>query len=514
MSDRWRAVRAQFRPVRRRLAWCAGGVAVLASAGAVAAGSAAAAQSSYSGTLPDGATWIADLPPAGTAWNGTLLLYSHGYGPLVAADAPSAAARQELLNEGYALAGSSYDPHGPWWALGSAPRDQFETLSLVENTVLPSSPTHVYAVGTSMGGLISALEDQDSNGRLDGALTTCGIVAGANNLNQYQLDGEYALSQLLLPGQNVQLTNFTDSPPAGPDSAATANALIAAGSAAQNTAQGRARLALAMAFLNVSPWGATATPPAPPSSTIPSLYDYPGQETGQFDDYFTGGFPALAFVVEGRNQIEAAAGGEGSGTAGVDFARLLHQSSYYPEVRALYNEAGLSLRADLATLRQNANLRPNRTAFRWLAETSVPTGHLQVPELDLHTISDQLVPVQQEAWYHALVARAGDTALLRQAFTLSQGHCNFTTADIVAGLHALEARVTTGSWGDVATANALDAAANSMPASLGGGNFVPFWPNRLTGGLPVLASEAFRDGPRSWRRPHRHVAQPRSRAHA
>ena len=138
-----------------------------------------------------------------------------------------------------------------------------------------------------------------------------------------------------------------------------------------------------------------------------------------------GGSTGLQFIVEGRNQIEAAADGEGSGTVGVDFVRLLRDSSYYPEVKALYHEAGLSLRADLANLHQHANLRPDEAAFRWLARTSVPTGHLQVPELDLHTISDQLVPVQQqEAYYHTLVHRAGDSALLRQAFVQAQGHCN------------------------------------------------------------------------------------------
>jgi hypothetical protein len=459
------------RPARRAIALVLAAV-IMAVLWAAASASAAPSSTHYTGTLPDGATWIADVP---ANWNGTLLLYSHGYGPLTAADAPDPTTQQALLGMGYAMAGSSYDPNGSWWALGSAVRDQFETLSTVKRTVLPAAPAHVYAFGTSMGGLVSALEDQSSDGRLNGALTTCGIVGGANNLNQYQLDGEYALSQLLAPGQNIQLTNFTDSPPAGPDSIATANALMAAGQTAQTTPQGRARLALAMAFLNVSPWGGAA---------IPNIYDYVGQEQGQYDDYFTGGFTGLEFIVEGRNQIEAAAGGEGSGTVGVDFARLLRQSSYYPEVRALYTEAGLSLRGDLATLEQHANLRPDEAAYRWLARTSVPTGRLQVPELDLHTISDQLVPVQQEAYYRTLVNRAGDGALLRQAFALAQGHCNFTSADLIAGLKALESRVTTGTWGDVATAGQLNAAAGALPAALGGGNFTPFWPNRLTGAIP------------------------------
>ncbi len=448
-------------------------VLTLAGAGSMlAAGSATAspAPGHYTGTLPDGASWIADVP---ANWNRTLLLYSHGYGPLNAADAPDPTTQQALLSMGYAMAGSSYDPHGSWWALGSAVRDQFATMAAVKRTVLPAPPEKAYAFGTSMGGLISALEDQNSDGRLDGALTTCGIVAGANNLNQYQLDGEYALSQLLAPNQNIQLTNFVDGPSQGfADSAASAAKLLAAAQAAQSTPQGRARLALVSAFLNVSPWGGT---------TIPNIYDYVGQEQGQYEDYFTPGpTNALTFIVEGRGQIEAAAGGEGSGTIGVDFAQLLHHSSYYPEVRALYNEAGLSLRSDLSMLKQNANLRPDTAANRWLARTSVPTGRLQVPELDLHTISDQLVPVQHESYYHRLVVQAGDSDLLRQAFAHAQGHCNFTPADLIAGLHALEARVATGRWDAVSTATNLNAAAGAFPPSLGGGDFIPFWPNRLT----------------------------------
>ena len=67
----------------------------------------------------------------------------------------------------------------------------------------------MFAVGTSMGGLISSLEDEHSNGRLQASLTTCGIVAGGLQLNNYQLDGEYAMSQLLAGG-TLKLVHFTD----------------------------------------------------------------------------------------------------------------------------------------------------------------------------------------------------------------------------------------------------------------------------------------------------------------
>jgi hypothetical protein len=450
---------------------CVGLYALLVASSASAT---APAAGHYTGTLADGATWIADVP---AGWNGTLLLYSHGYGPLFAADAPDPTTQAALLGMGYALAGSSYDPHGSWWALGSAVRDQFQTLATVEKTVLQTNPSAVYAVGTSMGGLISALEDQNSGGRLDGALTTCGLVGGANNLNQYQLDGEYAISQLLAPSQNIQLTNYTVPPAEGStDSAAAAAQLTAAVTTAQATPGGQARLALAFAFLNVSPWG---------GSTMPGIYDFAGQELGQYTDYTTGLFGSpinpIVFIETGREQIEAAAGGEGAGTVGVNFAQLLHQSSYYPEVKALYNDAGLSLQSDLQTLAADATLKPDHAAYHWLAQTSVPSGHLQVPELDIHTISDPLIPVQQENYYAALVNHAGSSGLLRQAFVQAQGHCNFTSADLIAGLNALESRVSTGSWGSVATSSSLNTAANALPANLGGGDFLPFWPEQLTG---------------------------------
>ncbi len=112
------------------------------------------------------------------SWNGTLVLYSHGYGSLTAADAPDSETQSAMLAAGYALAGSSYDPHGSQWALNTAVSDQFGALAAVEAKVLPRQPAHVLAFGTSMGGLVSALEAQDGRDKIAGALTTCGAVAG------------------------------------------------------------------------------------------------------------------------------------------------------------------------------------------------------------------------------------------------------------------------------------------------------------------------------------------------
>jgi pimeloyl-ACP methyl ester carboxylesterase len=438
---------------------------VLAAA-ALAAAAPGAAQAAgvthITGTLSDGATWIADLP---AQWNGTLLLYSHGFGPTVAQDAPSQA-QAALLARGYALAGSSYDPNGSWWALNSAVRDQFQTLDAVENTVLGAKPRQVLAVGTSMGGLISALEAQDGKGRIDGALSTCGIVAGGINLNNYQLDGEYALAQLLLPGQQVKLVRFASST----EALATAATLQAAATQAQQTAAGRARLALAMAYINVFPWASGQTAPA----TDPAA-----QEAAQYQVEFTGSFSTLDFIEFARPSVEQAAGGSAAWTAGVNFGALLDRSPDLREVKALYRAAGLSLHDDLGTLTANASITPDPGAVKSLYRTSAPTGRLAVPELDMHTISDQLVPVQQENYYARQVRKAGGNDLLRQAYVASIGHCNFSAAELVAGVQAVSQRVATGRWGEVAEPASLDQVATSL--NLGAARFVQYRPGALTG---------------------------------
>ena len=434
----------------------------------------ATTSASYSGTTSDGGSWVADVA---SPWNGTLLLYSHGFGPPQAADAPDASTKQALLDRGYALAGSSYDPAGSWWALGSALRDQFETLDAVRAD-LPSRPRRVIAVGTSMGGLISALESERGKRRIDGALTTCGLVGGAVALNNYQLDGGYAMARLLAPALPIKLVRFI-----GPDDGLqTGTQLDAVAQQAQATPAGRARLALAMAFLNVPTWA--------PGQPMPGRNDYDAQEQQQYDFQFGGPFTTMDFFESGRPWIEQAAAGNGSWTVGVDFARLFARSPYARQVRALYREADLRLDADLATLTAGADIRADANAIRWLRQTSVPTGRLRVPELDLHTISDQLVPVQQENAYARTVRAAGAQRLLRQAYVERQGHCNFTPAELVAGVLAIEHRVKTGGWDGVATPQALQAAATGL--ALSDAAFVPYQPPPLSGDNGPFAPDAQR----------------------
>jgi hypothetical protein len=366
----------------------------------------------------------------------------------------------------YALAGSSYDPTGSWWALNTAVSDQFATIGAVTAAALPQAPERVLAFGTSMGGLVSALEAEQGAGIIDGALSTCGLVAGAIHLNNYQLDAEYAIAKLLMPAPGPKLVDFAN-PGEG---AASGAALTAAVQTAQTTPEGRARLSLVFALLNVVP--------VAPGVPEPAANDAPAIEAAQYASAVQS-FPLLGFIQFGRYWIELAAGGNGSWTRGEDFAELLNHSPYHDVVRNLYRAGGLDLKADLESLTGGATIGADPDAIASLEETSVPTGVLEVPELTLHTTADPLVPVQHESVYADGVRRAGGNSLLRQAFVNRWGHCSFTPAELVAGLEALRLRVETGRWDSVAQAQALQASASAL--GLGDAAFVHYTPSALSG---------------------------------
>ncbi|WP_412516763.1 hypothetical protein K8Z49_41330 [Actinomadura madurae] len=429
--------------------------AVLAVPAALAPTTAhAAGPAHYTGTLPDGATWIADVP---ARWNGTLILFSHGFGPLTPADRPSEAAGKALLDRGYALAGSSYDPDGSLWALGSAVRDQTAAKDAV--TKIIGRPRTTLALGQSMGGLVSAKLAETR--AVDGVLSTCGIVGGGVDLNNYQLNAGHAIATLLAPSQDIKLTDYT-SPAEG---IVAGTQLTLAVQNAQATPAGRARIALASAFLNQSSWFT--------GEEEPPRHDYAEQERQQYQ-WLTSG--VLGFIFSGRYSINQAAGGDSAWNKGLNYSRLLTRSANLRQVKALYRTAGLNLKKDLSTLTAKATKQLEPAPLAWMTRTSEPTGRLTVPTLNIHTISDQLVPVEHETEYAGTVRAAGRTRLLRQAYVHRTGHCNFAASEYVASLQVLEKRVETNHWPST-TPKSLNQKANAL--SLDTPAFHPHNPNPL-----------------------------------
>ena len=385
----------------------------------------AAAQQHITGTLPDGATYVIDVP---TRWNRKLLLYSHGYAapgssnPAYDYGDPSTA--YFLFAEGYALAGSSYSTTG--WAVHEAIPDQIAVLDDFQSVV--GTPTETIAWGHSLGGMITAGLVQQYPNRFSGALPMCGVVAGGVGLWNEALDGAFAFNTLLAGGalQVVNITNATQD----------YNAAEGFLGAAQATAQGKARIALVAAFAGVPGW-------IDPTSPEPAPTDYATQEFNQFE--------WLAYVDFGfqfyyRAELEARAGGNPSFNTGVNYLQQLNRSGHYAEVQALYAAAGLSLAADLATLKNAPRIGANPGALTYLSNNIIYNGQLTVPVLTLHTTGDGLVPVEDEKAYSKVVHEASDSAMLRETFIHRAGHCEFTPAETITALQTLDRRVMTGKW--------------------------------------------------------------------
>jgi len=405
-----------------------------------------AAVTTSTGTLADGATWQIRVP---ADWNGTLLLYSHGYrapgSPNPAQDVGDPVTGGWLLDHGFALAGSSYASTG--WAIKDALADQAAALDAFEATV--GHPRQTIAWGDSLGGMVAAGLVQRIPERLDGALAACGVVAGAVATWNQALDAAFAFKVLLAPDSALQLVHITN--PAGNLALAT-QALAAA----QTTAAGRARIAL-VAALNDTPGWANPTGPEPAPD------DYASQQLSQYAN-LNGTF---AFPFAFRAELEARAGGNPSWNLGVDYARQLERSVDRDEVEALYGQAGLSLAEDLRALNRTPRIAPDLDAVGYAIRNIVFNGRLGgVPVLSMHTTGDPLVVAQQERAYAQTVRAAGNTGLLRQAFVHRAGHCSFTPAERIGALQALLQRVDTGSWGEATTPEQLNAAAEALRPTL------------------------------------------------
>lgn len=417
------------------------------SVATIAPSQATTAPSHVEGVLADGSTYVMDVP---ANWNGTVLLYSHGYvpdgQPNPAHNAPSDAVRSALLDAGYAQIGSSYPETG--WVLERALPAQIATLDLFRRQFGP--PRRTIAWGTSMGGMITTGLAERYGHRFAGTLGMCGLEQGGVANWNNTLDPLFAIRTLLAPGSTTPLVRLPDQAAAF----ASIGALTAALDAAQATPEGRARIALAAALHNIPAWTDAAQPEPAPG-------DYDTAQRNQYGVLHLTIYVGLSW----RQEAEEHAGGNMSWNTGVDYRRLLARSSIRAEVKALYKRAGLSLRDDLAALNAAPRIHADPAAVAYMVRNISFSGRLTRPMLTIHTTGDPLVPVQVEHAYADAVADAHRTRLLRQAYVHRGGHCTFTTGEMLAAVRTLERRIATGHWRGTGPAALNRLAAELDPAA-------------------------------------------------
>jgi pimeloyl-ACP methyl ester carboxylesterase len=403
-----------------------------------------------------------------TTWNGTLLLWSHGYRTAIAAppsftapdtsaeSAPSDEVARALLDQGYALAGSSYATNG--WAVQDGVKAAEDLQARFSSTI--GKPRRTYVWGASLGGLISELISEKHPEWVSGAAPECGAVAGTTE----NLDGALAIGYMVqtLIDPTLKITNY-----ASPDEAvASFEQAQKVVTAAATGATAKIEMIAAIAHL------------ANRTKTYDG-HDFPSTVGAHTESIIT----ALAFTTFGQQEFAQRVGGQGLDITGLDFSKPLNEETTKPLVDGLGGDYAGYL-AQLA-----AGTRPTvdpaaRAQARAQGET---TGKVAHPTVTLHTEEDPLVPVSNERVLGDRIAadHGGTSATLVQLFTKTPqtyaapapygaGHCNFSTAEQLGLVKVIDQFVRTGKRptpADDSTAfgtgpNGLDATYSPIPFPL------------------------------------------------
>ncbi|MGN6301642.1 MAG: hypothetical protein ACTHN8_11200 [Angustibacter sp.] len=390
-------------------------------------------QVSCEGTL-DGARYRIVLP---ARWNGTLLLYSHGYrfaqpvppdfaAPATdAVPAPGEDVAKALLDDGYALAGSSYSRNG--WAVPEGVQADQQLYDYFATTI--GRPRRVYLWGDSLGGLVTETLSEKGLPWVSGAAPLCGVLGGTNENLDAALDVSYAVKTLLAP--TLRLTGYASHQAAVAQWQLGQRAVVSA--AAQGGARA-ARLALVAALVD-APDQTSRFDGSTPSSRIGAAAEA----------VITG----LGYGTYGRYEIEQRVGGNPSSNAGTDYAARVSEAER-TAIDALGGPGTTdTLLRQLARGQRVSASSSARSKARALGE---PTGALRVPTVALHTTDDPLVLVQNERLFRDRVASAGRSGQLLQLYVqppqtyaapapYGAGHCNFTATQRLAVVDLLDSWV-------------------------------------------------------------------------
>lgn len=440
-----------MKPVTRRWTHAAAAVAVgTLAVTTVAPAVADESDQSIEGHLADSTPYRFVVPDD---WNGTVFVELD-----FAAGGPSGA-QQALIDDGAAFGGTTRDVTG--WDLAGAVDNQLEALDAFAAAV--GEPTRTIAMGSSMGGMIAAATGELHPDRIDGVVAACGGLSGTVSQWNQKLDTVFTLAQLIDP--SLPVVDIPEDIEAA--RALWQNALAEA----QQTPEGRARIALASAIGQLPAWSQSV---ADPSKRDPLEY-----EAGWYGSLSGDPLPYIGQAMSSRSSSTEQFGGLPSWNVGIDYEVQLRKAS--PEarhvVRALYRDAGLSLDDDLATVNAAERIEADPDAVERFAASYEFTGEISVPTLTLNNVGDQISTVAQQSAYEKRVKRAGNASLLRQTYVGSAGHCAFSDAEEVTAANVLLDRLDTGRWGGSAVAVHLNRAAEAL--DMGEARFLNYHPDRF-----------------------------------
>jgi len=353
-------------------------------------------------------------------WNGTLLVYAHGYGESVTPPpllAPLPADQQTLFARGFALAASRFDGSG--WTVKEGMQNTVALTAAFNGMVAPPQQTIIW--GKSMGGLMAIGLAEKFPGHYDGAVALCPPAAGAPRRFDQTLD--IALAYAVGFGWNPEWGTPGDLRDDLDFMTEVAPTIVSKMTPANKGLWEFVRLVNRIPVDSFYP---------PPNARIAVMY----------------------FVFAVRVELENRAGGAIAENVGRTYALTAEEKSYL---------AGLGVNADLLLQQMNDSTQfaSDRNARNYVEHYFDPSGRIDVPVLTLHTIGDPIATPNNESAYRNTVAQQGNADLLMQQFTNGMGHATFTTQQDIAGIDAMIHWLETGTRPDPSV---------FFPAALG---FVP-----------------------------------------
>ena len=328
-------------------------------------------------------------------WNGSLVVYAHGYVPvqlplfLPAGELTLSDGRtipEVLLSLGYAFATSSYHKNG--YAVEQAGRDLNALVDYFRDTVATGPVHHVFITGASEGGVITVMLLEQHPERYSAGLALCGPIGG-------------------MPYQIKYLGDF--------------------------------RVIFDYFFPAVFPFGAMDIPPyayldwdtfyvpaivgavqSDPSSTdqlfkVTRAARDPGDPTSAA----TTALSDLFYSIWATNDAIQTAGGEPYG-------------NLFTRYRGSVNDYALNVGVE--------RVRPDATAQAYIRSFYQTSGKLDRPLVTLHTTLDGLVPFEHELRYLGLALLSGRIANLTVLPVRRYGHCAFTTEEILGAFAVMVLR--------------------------------------------------------------------------
>ncbi|MBI2848430.1 MAG: hypothetical protein HYX83_04570 [Chloroflexi bacterium] len=353
------------------------------------------------GTL-NGANYTIRVP---ANWNGTLLVYAHGYleelqTPPIDAAPGGAFGESILLSMGYAVAGTANRNAG--WGVKEGIRNTLALTQFFKGHV--SRPKYIILWGFSMGSVIALESIEKYPGIYDGAIAGAGLAAGAPlNFDQslalslaYDVIFGWPESWGSVGDVRDDLDFDTEVLPLLPNPLSPANG---------------SKFEFIRRVIKLPP---------EVNAIVPFWL---------FTDMF--------YATQVRGELEQRAGGPVA-------QNLDHVYTLTAEDIAVLADLEIDAPALLALMNARTNIQASVPARKYLERYADFTGDLTRPVITIHTRVDELVRVANQSVYRRLVQAAGKEDMLIQLFTDAVGHGNFTAPQLLQTVAAMEIWLNTG----------------------------------------------------------------------